>query len=229
MGSLFRRFSLPLLVSTTLTILPLLTSSVFSIWAVNHEDVMRTWGASGWLILTVVLSFSSALALAPPTLIAVVYGYFLRWQALPYLFGLNLLAIVLVYGSTRLTDPNRLLSRIELAYPGIAPYCERFRTHELRLIFWMKLSPLFPFAVTNLLFALSGARFDRIVLGGVMGMVPRTVLAIWIGMEAKEIRLLMENPNEGIAVRLFLLGLLLISSLGIGFVFRNVIPAKPQD
>ena len=72
-----------------------------------------------------------------------------------------------------------------------------------------------PFALTNLVFSLMGIQFKNVILGGFLGMIPRTVLAVWVGMEAKEISQLVQNPNESVTSRVVILGLVVVSVVGL--------------
>jgi uncharacterized membrane protein YdjX (TVP38/TMEM64 family) len=52
----------------------------------------------------------------------------------------------------------------------------------------------------------------NIFLGGFLGMIPRTLVAVWTAQQAKEIRTLVENPNAGNETQL-LIGVLLLASI----------------
>lgn len=80
---------------------------------------------------------------------------------------------------------------------------------------------MLPFAITNLLFTMAGARLPQMLLGGALGMIPRTALAMWMGTQAKEIRYLLEHPNEGIGAKVLIVALVLLSTAGIGWYFRK--------
>jgi uncharacterized membrane protein YdjX (TVP38/TMEM64 family) len=221
-------FSWPAIIAVLFTVLPVITSSILGAWAIREEAVISSWTNNQWLIVTIVLAVASAIALSPPTLLAVIFGYFLNWMAFPYLLTLNLSAISLVYCIVSYIDNGTLIDQLQKAYPSIKTLLNRFRSNQLRLVFFMKLSPLFPFAITNLVFVLSRASFSTIVLGGMAGMIPRTLLAIWIGIEAKELRVLIENPNEKLEAKVALFILLLVSTLGTGYFFRNQVTKEPQ-
>jgi uncharacterized membrane protein YdjX (TVP38/TMEM64 family) len=218
---LFRKYPLPLVLSTLLTVLPLITSSLVTGWAIAHESTLTSWPLMQWVLLTSVFAVASALALVPPGFLALVYGYLLGWISLPLLLVMNLLAIGLVYWLARFLRADDMLRQLQLAFPRVGTLLLRFRQNQLRLIFFTKLSPVLPFAVTNLLFALAGAGLRRMLLGGTLGMVPRTILTVWAGTKAQEIRYLLEHPNEGLGTQLLLLALLLVSSAGIGWFFRG--------
>ena len=97
------------------------------------------------------------------------------------------------------------------------------RKEELKFIFFTKLSPVLPFALTNFVFALSGAKLKNILLGGFLGMIPRTLLAVWTGSQAKEIRKLLENPNEGSLQKILIIILLVVS---VGGIIYSILPKK---
>lgn len=204
-----------------MTVVPLVTTSILTAWAINHERILRTLPMQWWLGVTVILTIASAAALTPPTFLALVYGYFLGWASLPMLFVLNLGAIALIYVSAHFLHAESVRGYLIQVYPQVGTLLRRFYKNELKLIFFAKLSPVLPFAITNLFFAMAGARFRQVLAGGTMGMIPRTVLAVWAGKEAQDIRYLLEHPNEGLATKIVLIALIVISSIGIGYFFKN--------
>ncbi|MCF0049614.1 VTT domain-containing protein [Dyadobacter sp. LJ53] len=216
-----KKISLPVVVSILLTVVPLVTTSIITAWAVGHESQLRSWPFEWWVVVTLVLTLASSVALSPPTFLALVYGYFLGWTALPLLFGLNLGAIAIIYGLANFLHASSIRSYLIQVYPQVNALLRRFYQNELRLIFFAKLSPVLPFAITNLFFAMAGARFKQVLAGGTLGMIPRTVLAVWAGREARDIRYLLEHPNEGLATKIVLILLIVISTIGIGYFFKD--------
>ena len=66
----------------------------------------------------------------------------------------------------------------------------------------LRFSPNSPFAITNLVFAGSGVRFAPMLVGSIIGMLPRTVVAVWIGAEgastgAHDLTELMDKQGKG--------------------------------
>jgi uncharacterized membrane protein YdjX (TVP38/TMEM64 family) len=213
--------SLPVIVSILMTVVPLVTTSVLTAWAINNEKVLRALPVEWWLGITLVLTLASSAALTPPTFLALVYGYFLGWSSIPMLFGLNLGAIAIIYVSAHFMHAESVRGYLTQIYPQVGLLLRRFYKNELRLIFFAKLSPVLPFAITNLFFAMAGARFRKVLIGGTLGMIPRTVLAVWAGKEAQDIRYLLEHPNEGLATKIVLIVLIIVSTVGIGYFFKN--------
>lgn len=203
-----------------MTILPLLFSSYITYFAVTHEARFQQLTFVEWVLATLFCCLTSTIALTPPTLLALIFGYFLGWNALLPLFALNMAAIFLVNLLVRWVDKNRLLGYME-QNPKVRSVLERIRRQELKFIFFTKLSPVLPFAVTNLVFALSGARLRTILLGGFLGMVPRTILAVATGSQAWEIRTLLEHPNQANWVQVAIVVLLIASVAGLISVFTR--------
>lgn len=203
-----------------MTIIPLLATSLLTAWAITNEDFLATWSTATWVLVTLILSISSAIALTPPTFLALVYGYFLGLAAIPYLIILNLIAISLVYIFVNFLDAGTTLPYLFRVFPKAKSLLSRFNKNQLRLIFFAKLSPVLPFAVTNLFFAISGAKFKQVLLGGTLGMIPRTILAVWVGSEARDFQYLLENPNEELATKLLILLLIFFSTFGIGYFLK---------
>jgi len=215
------KLSVPVFISVLLTILPLLTTSLLTAWAIGHESLLQSWTIGWWLLVTFTLTISSAIALTPPTFLAMVYGYFLGWVALPLLFGLNLAAITLIYFISRFLHAETVRVYLTDIYPKVEPLLKRFHNNELRLIFFTKLSPVLPFAATNLFFAVAGAKLRQVLTGGTLGMIPRTILAVWAGKEAQNISYLLAHPNDGLLPKIVLILLIVASTIGIGYFFRD--------
>ncbi|WP_026350485.1 TVP38/TMEM64 family protein [Dyadobacter beijingensis] len=216
-----KRFSLPVVVSILMTIVPLVTTSILTAWAINQEKVLRELPIEWWLGVTFILTLASASALTPPTFLALVYGYFLGWASVPMLFALNIGAIAIIYVSAHFLHAASVRNYLIQVYPQVGTLLRRFYKNELRLIFFAKLSPVLPFAITNLFFAMAGARFKQVLTGGTLGMIPRTLLAVWAGKEAQDIRYLLEHPNEGLATKIVLIALIVVSTVGIGYFFKD--------
>lgn len=202
----------PALLGLVLSVLPVLTSSWITYYAVTHEAQIAQYTTIDWALATLVCSFGCAFALMLPTPLALIFGYFIGWQATGPLFIINMLAILLVNIVVRWLDHDRIQHIVE-QNPKAAQIISRIRQEELKFIFFAKLSPALPFSLTNVVFSLSGAQLRNILLGGFLGMVPRTLLAIWTGAQAHHIRTLMDNPNQGTGTQIAVV-VLLIASVG---------------
>lgn len=185
-----------------------------------HEADLRQFGTADWLLVTIICLLTSVFALTPPTFLAIVFGYFLGWNSLVPLLILNLGAIALVNRITYYLDKQRLLSYLA-QNQKVKLVVGRFNQDQWPLIFFTKLSPVLPFALTNLVFSLAGASLKNMLLGGFLGMIPRTLLAVYVGIQAKAIRQALENPNPDIWSQVVVIGLVILSVVGISWVGRR--------
>ena len=202
------------------TVLPLLSSSFLTYLLYQHQESLGALSMGQWILFSFVLAVLCGIALIPPTFLAIVMGYFLGWTGLPLLILINMLAIVLIYGLSRWLNLSRIENWLRND-PKRSAVLNRIKKEELKIIFFTKLSPLFPFAVTNLIFAASGAAFRNIVLGGFLGMIPRTVLAVYAGTQARGLQELMENPEGSSLSQWLISGLVLASLAGLFFVLKK--------
>lgn len=216
---------IPAVAGMLLTVMPVLTSSFITYEVITRETVFAAWTGPEWLIATLVCCVTSTFALTPPTFLALVFGYFLGWPALLPVFFLNMAAIALVNLLVRFLNQPQLLTYLE-NNKNARQVLARIHQRELWFIFFAKLSPVLPFALTNLVFALSGARLRNILLGGFMGMIPRTILAVGAGLQAQELRQLLEHPNQASGMQLATIGLFVASIIGFWLVLGRYKPGK---
>ncbi len=200
------------------TFLPLACSSLVTYYLYQNQSLLEGFGLWQWLLVSFFLVLACAFAICPPTFLAVVMGFFMGWTAFPFLVLINLAAIALIYGLCKVMR----LEWIEnwLQRDGKAKEVwTKLKANELKVVFFTKLSPLFPFAVTNLVFAMSGAKFRNILLGGFLGMIPRTLLAVYAGRETKQLEAALENP--GGSQQVFIAILVFVSLAGMFYFVRK--------
>lgn len=203
-----------------MTLAPLVTSSFVTYQVLVNEPVLAQFTTLQWAIITLVCVFTSAFALTPPTFLALVFGYFLGWNSLLPLFALNMAAILFVNVGVHWLDKDRLRHHLE-QNSKVRQVLARIQQQELRFIFFTKLSPVLPFAVTNLVFALSGARLRNVLLGGFLGMVPRTALAVWAGSQTRELRALLNQPNAVGWTQWVIAALVVVSVAGLWKILKK--------
>ncbi|PLK46476.1 hypothetical protein C0V77_03805 [Emticicia sp. TH156] len=213
------KYSFALVSSVFLTVVPLIFTSIITVWVITNEAEIITFSPTRWALITLLCCITSAVAITPPTFLALVFGYFLGWGAVLPLLLMNMAGIVLVNTITRRLDKDQFRNYLQ-ENKKAKDLLDAIQQQELKIIFFAKLSPVLPFALTNFVFALSGAKLKNILIGGFMGMIPRTLLAVWTGQQAKEIRKLLENPNEGNVQKILLIVLLVASVAGIFYFIK---------
>lgn len=211
-----------LLYTFFLGLMPLLVSSSISYWVITHEQEIQNFTFQNWTIAFIFACFTMAFALTPTTFIALLSGYFLGWQAFIPVGITYWIASFLGYKVAQMIDGGRFL-RILSEKPKVKQILENLQKDEFKIILLARLSPVLPFAVTNLLFSFSGTKLRNFLTAGFLGMLPRTILSIWIGTQAQEIKRLIEHPSEGNISKFLILGLIGGSILGLGYFVKKAI------
>ena len=202
--------------------MPLLVSSSVSYWVITHEQEIQHFTFQNWVIAFIIACFTMAFALTPTTFVALLSGYFLAWQAFIPVAITYWVASFLGFKTAQMIDGGRFL-KILSEKPKVKQVLENLQKDEFKIILLARLSPVLPFAVTNVLFSFSGTKLRNFLTAGFLGMLPRTILSIWIGTQAQEIRKLIEHPSEGNLTQFLILGLIGGSILGLGYFIKKAI------
>ena len=205
-----------------LGLMPLLVSSSISYGVITHEQEIQNFTLQNWILAFIIACFTMAFALTPTTFIALLSGYFLGWQALFPVAITYWIASFLGFKTAQLIDGGRFL-KILSEKPKVKQILENLQKDEFKIILLARLSPVLPFAVTNLLFSFSRTKLSNFLTAGFLGMLPRTILSIWIGTQAQEIRKLIEHPSEGNFAQFLILGLIGGSIIGLGYFIKKAV------
>ena len=202
--------------------MPLLFSSSVSYWVITHEKEIQSFTFQNWIIAFVFVCFTMAFALTPTTFIALLSGYFLGWQGFIPVVITYWIASFLGYKTAQFVDGGRFLTVLS-EKPKVKQILENLQKDEFKIILLARLSPVLPFAVTNVLFSFAATKLRNFLTAGFIGMLPRTILSVWIGTQAQEIKRLIERPSEGNIYQFLILGLIGGSILGLGYFVKKAI------
>jgi uncharacterized membrane protein YdjX (TVP38/TMEM64 family) len=205
-----------------LGLMPLLVSSSISYWVITHEQEIQNFTFQNWTIAFIITCFTMAFALTPTTFIALLSGYFLGWEALLPVAISYWIASFIGFKTAQMIDGGRFL-KILSEKLQVKQVLENLQKDEFKIILLARLSPILPFAVTNVLFSFSGTKLRNFLTAGFIGMLPRTILSIWIGTQAQEIKRLIEHPSEGNISQILIIGLIGGSIFGLGYFVKKAV------
>jgi uncharacterized membrane protein YdjX (TVP38/TMEM64 family) len=215
-----KRNTFTILYTFFLGLMPLLASSSISYWVIKHEPDIQNFTLQNWAVTFLLACFTMAFALTPTTFVALLSGYFLGWRAFLPLAVSYWVASYIGYKIAQKIDGGRFLKLLS-EKPKVKQVLENLQKDEFKIILLARLSPVLPFAVTNVLFSFSGTKLQNFLTAGFLGMLPRTILSIWVGTQAQEIKRLIENPSEGNISQLLVLGLVFASIFGLGYFVKR--------
>jgi uncharacterized membrane protein YdjX (TVP38/TMEM64 family) len=209
------KFSFGLLL--LLLILPVLVSSSLVVLAVRYDAAIRDFGLTSWCLFYLCTCFTMAFAMTPTTFIALLSGYFLGLKAIPFVIISYFIASIMGYFLAKKVDRGRFMASLQ-GIPGVSNIAGNLKKKEVSVIILARISPALPFAMMNMLLSYLGADFKKFLWAGFIGMLPRTILFIWIGSQGDNIRVLLENPEDNNLAKLSFILLLLVSVLGLFYV-----------
>jgi uncharacterized membrane protein YdjX (TVP38/TMEM64 family) len=165
-------------------------------WLVDGIAWIQTQGALAWVVF-VLFYVAAAVLLVPGSILTLAAGF---------IFGLGLGVALVSAGSVLGAAAAFLVGRF-LARDWVRARISelpRFRAldsatqHEgFIIVLLARLSPLFPFNVLNYGFGITGVRFKDYFLGSWIGMLPATVLYVYVGTLAGDVTELSAEGLQG--------------------------------
>jgi len=194
-------FLMPLLVSGFLT---------WCGWGLSSGTIETLQEGWWWFFPLAVLLMGTALF--PTTFTAILVGFLWSFEGMG--------AMVIAYQAAALLGfflgkglAGEWLRAWAKANPKKVQFTERLRHKPLLLVVVSRLSPALPFSVNNLLMAGLGIPWKTFFWGGLLGMLPRTLVAVWIGASAADLKNAVEGQGEWQPL-LLALGLLAVLTKG---------------
>jgi uncharacterized membrane protein YdjX (TVP38/TMEM64 family) len=187
-----------------------------------HEAYFQQLSMKEWALFYLIACCTMALSLTHTTFIALLSGYFLGWSSVPFVIPSYLLASVAGYYLTKLIDHQKFMNYL-LDLPKAPAIASSLKRNEWMVIMLSRLSPALPFAVMNVLLALLNANIKKYILGGLLGMLPRTLIMIWTGIQAKRLVEAFKNP-EGLSIsEISTIAFLVISIVGLFYYITRAV------
>ncbi|WP_345374254.1 VTT domain-containing protein [Algivirga pacifica] len=198
-SSLIKKNSSSFSLSIFFTIIPLVMSTTIAFHIYHYEEVLMELTPIYWIGIFIASAFTMGFALTPTTFIAVSSGYLLGWHAIPGVILGYLGASLLCYSFAKKIDQGRFGKSIREFKKGEV-ILENIQGNEFKMTLLTKLSPVLPFAVSNILLSLAGVRKKPFIVGSFLGMLPRTLLSIWAGYTAYNLKDALEGGNNNAMV-----------------------------
>lgn len=228
LSQVFKKNKTSLFYTLLTGLMPVLISSTLSFYAIRYEEEIRQFDFSYWLVFYAISCFTMAFALTPTTFIALVSGYFLGWSALPFMSVAYLVASYIGYRAAAFFDHGKLLESLEQEKRA-KQFIARLKTGELGIIVMSRLSPVLPFAMMNVVLAILRVDLKKFIWAGFLGMLPRTVTAVWVGNRAQQIRQLLESGDRDYFMEISYVVLFIISMAGFIYYFKRISVPKESS
>jgi uncharacterized membrane protein YdjX (TVP38/TMEM64 family) len=205
------------LIILILTFLPFIGSSFYTYILYENTIEISHFSYLEKIILYSILSITMAFALTPTTITAFCSGYIFGWEAAPFIVFSYSIAQYIGYKLIQLFDNKNIKDKI-ISWEKSKNIVSNINEHQSKTIFFARLSPIIPFAVANVLFGILNVNLSKFMLWGVFGMIPRTTLVIFLGIQSKSI---LEKPSQNIFYQVSTVLLTLIALWGMKFIFKK--------
>ena len=204
--------------------LPLLGSGFVISTIFQNKTLIDSFTMFEWSLFFLVTSLLMGFMLTPTTFIAMISGYLLGFQAIIPVILMYTIAATIGYFLGKLLDQGKVEKTLNYFNKGYL--IRNIHESDNWFVFTCRLSPVLPFAFTNIVLASINTPFKRFITWGTLGMLPRTLLAIWVGKQATDIYALESNTFTWNWETSILLGLLLISFVMLSVLMKKVISKR---
>ncbi|GAB3636881.1 hypothetical protein GCM10027422_24710 [Hymenobacter arcticus] len=219
---LFQKNFSTLLTMGLLLAVPLLGSAAVLGLLYEQPDLLRNLTLGQSLLYFAVAGLLMATALTPTTFVAIITGFYFGWGGLPGMVVAYALASAIGYELARRLDHGKLRAVLH-HFPKADAVLAELQNQSWSLILLTRLSPVLPFALMTFVLAIVGVPRRRFLAASVIGMLPRSLFFYWLGTKAQDVLALLHDPEQGLASKLVLIGLVAASLFGLFVVFNRAL------
>jgi uncharacterized membrane protein YdjX (TVP38/TMEM64 family) len=200
-------------------VLPTIISGTVFLYLYRHRELLSHSSTEALVIFFTVTALTMALAITPTTFIAIIAGYFFSWKGLAAVVLSYVVASVIGISFGRLL--NRLGIKLNVKGEKLERLLHNLDHNQFLFVAFARLSPVLPFAMTNIALSTLRIKWPQYLSGSFVGMLPRTVVFFWAGKNADDIWSFAADPSLEGLYKLIPLLLILASSIGLIWVVRK--------
>ncbi|KAA5542052.1 VTT domain-containing protein [Adhaeribacter rhizoryzae] len=205
-----------------LVIVPVSVSSTLAVLLYKYQDLLLNLTVSQIILYFLVVSLTMAFALTPTTFIALLTGFYLGWAGFPGVVISYALASLIGYQLAQIIDQGKLLKFVN-HFEKAAAVMEELKHQSWSLIILTRISPVLPFALMTFILAMMKVNKRKFLLASIVGMLPRTLFFFWLGTQAQDIILLLQDSDTGTSGKLLVIALIAISVFGLYYLFNRAL------
>ena len=194
--------------------MPIVGSIILSSQVYLFLDELSSLSVLGYSLLFLLVTFLMSFALSPTTFIAIAAGFLFGWKGMLFVVASYLIASLIGYLFFKKWSGEEVLS-YAMSKAKFSEFVERMKQKEFLLVVFGRLSPVLPFSIMNAVFASLKINKWKFITGSFIGMFPRTILSVYIGVESSDLINAMESGMWNPTKLIVLLSLFVLSSFGI--------------
>ena len=176
----------------------------------NHESLVNFKNENYWVtVIIFIISYITLVTFAlPGSPIASLTGGFLFGLAFGTFLNVTAAATgaTLIFLAAKNGFGNKLTQRIDASEGSIRKIRDGIKRDEISYLFLIRLIPIIPFAVANLVPALFGVSLRNFFFTTYIGIIPGGLVFTWLGSGLSEIFKQNEEPNFSIIFEIYVIG-----------------------
>ena len=176
----------------------------------NHESLINFKNENYWVtVIIFIISYITLVTFAlPGSPIASLTGGFLFGLAFGTFLNVTAAATgaTLIFLAAKNGFGNKLTQRIDASEGSIRKIRDGIKRDEISYLFLIRLIPIIPFAVANLVPALFGVSLRNFFFTTYIGIIPGGLVFTWLGSGLSEIFKQNEEPNFSIIFEIYVIG-----------------------
>jgi len=176
----------------------------------NHESLENFKNENYWVtVIIFIISYITLVTFAlPGSPIASLTGGFLFGLAFGTFLNVTAAATgaTLIFLAAKNGFGNKLTQRIDASEGSIRKIRDGIKRDEISYLFLIRLIPIIPFAVANLVPALFGVSLRNFFFTTYIGIIPGGLVFTWLGSGLSEIFKQNEEPNFSIIFEIYVIG-----------------------
>jgi uncharacterized membrane protein YdjX (TVP38/TMEM64 family) len=176
----------------------------------NHESLVNFKNENYWVtVIIFIISYITLVTFAlPGSPIASLTGGFLFGLAFGTFLNVTAAATgaTLIFLAAKNGFGNKLTQRIDASEGSIRKIRDGIKRDEISYLLLIRLIPIIPFAVANLVPALFGVSLRNFFFTTYIGIIPGGLVFTWLGSGLSDIFKQNEEPNFSIIFEIYVIG-----------------------
>ena len=176
----------------------------------NHESLVNFKNENYWVtVIIFIISYITLVTFAlPGSPIASLTGGFLFGLAFGTFLNVTAAATgaTLIFLAAKNGFGNKLTQRIDASEGSIRKIRDGIKRDEISYLFLIRLIPIIPFAVANLVPALFGVSLRNFFFTTYIGIIPGGLVFTWLGSGLSEVFKQNKEPNFSIIFEIYVIG-----------------------
>lgn len=201
-----------------LSVMPTLLGGIVASYALTHQMELREFTLLQQIAISLLSSIFLALGWMPTTFYSLLSGYLWGIESAPFVVGSYLIASLLGYYFSSLLDNGKLFTALDEKFP-VNKVLTKLKESSFWLAAFCRLSPALPFSVMNAMFAMAKYPLAPYLVGSLIGMLPRTCFALFVGEKFSHVQSIHELKTD--ATTWVAVALVAVSFVGLGWIGKK--------